>query len=304
MRRQRVIFIGGAWRSGTTLLGNILATSPGAEHVGEIEYLLHAKDPGDSQCGCGLRLRDCPLWRDIVGGTFDFARWHHLRDTTMRMKHLPRQARRWSGGGPPPAYARMLGELYHSIGAQGVGTIVDSTKRASAALSAIAAPGTDVHVVHLVRDPRAVAYSLNTRLKRQGATGEGRLTRRRSAAQSSAKWLTANALLDRYVRPAAGPGRYRVVRYEDLTRHPRSVCEDIAGWAGLDPSTLAFTDESVVELRPTHTVMGNPNRFVSGPVTITPDTEWQELQGSRDRAIASAVAAPTMRTYGYRQRVR
>jgi hypothetical protein len=43
---------------------------------------------------------------------------------------------------------------------------------------------------------------------------------------------------------------------------------------------------------------------VSGPVTITPDTEWQELQGSRDRAIASAVAAPTMRTYGYRQRVR
>ena len=187
----------------------------------------------------------------------------------MRMKHLPREARRWSRGGPPPAYARMLGELYQSIGAQGVDTIVDSTKRASAAFSAISAPDTDVHVV---RDPRAVAYSLTSRLKRQGAKGDGRLTRRRSAAQSSAKWLTTNALLDRYVRPAAGPGRYRVVRYEDLTSHPRAVCEDIAAWAGLDPSTLGFTDESVVELRPTHTVMGNPNRFVSGPVTITPDT--------------------------------
>jgi hypothetical protein len=301
---QRVIFIGGAWRSGTTLLGNILATSPGAEHIGEIEYLLHAKDPGESQCGCGLRLPDCPLWGDIVGGTFDVALWHHLRDTTMGMKHLPRQARRWSRGETPPDYARMLGELYQSIGAQGVDTIVDSTKRASAAFSAIAAPDTDVHVVHLVRDPRAVAYSLTSRVKRQGAKGDGRLTRRRSAAQSSAKWLTTNALLERYVRPAAGPGRYRVVRYEDLTSHPRAVCEDIAAWAGLDPSTLGFTDESVVELRPTHTVMGNPNRFVCGPVTITPDTEWQQHQGPRDRAISSAVAAPVMRAYGYRQRLR
>ena len=71
--RPRVVYVLGAPRSGSTVLGDLAASIDGVHHIGEARFALDRGllvDPYEGRpCGCGEPLRSCPFWAPHVGRT-------------------------------------------------------------------------------------------------------------------------------------------------------------------------------------------------------------------------------------------
>ena len=61
---ERVVYVGGAARSGTTALGRALAVSEGAVWAGELVWLPRDLQE-DRRCSCGEVASRCPFWREV-----------------------------------------------------------------------------------------------------------------------------------------------------------------------------------------------------------------------------------------------
>src|SRR5215469_4434902 len=64
-----VLYVTGWCRSGSTVLGNVLAEVPGIFHAGELRFLWQNGVLGtgsNRRCGCGAELLDCPLWSRVL----------------------------------------------------------------------------------------------------------------------------------------------------------------------------------------------------------------------------------------------
>lgn len=167
----RVLYITGWCRSGTTLIGNLLAELDGVEHVGELRYLWTNGVLGTGTnrlCGCGDKIEDCGLWSAVLtrvaGDDPDKRREYaeqavHRQDLSLRTRHT---RARLSTARQPEAVGDMV-RLYEAIAAEsGASVIVDSGKFPAEAAALCRVPGVDVRVLHVVRDPRATAESWRT----------------------------------------------------------------------------------------------------------------------------------------------
>lgn len=289
-----VLYITGWCRSGSTLLGNVLAEATGVVHVGELRFLwlngvLGAGSNG--RCGCGRRLTECPLWSGVLGAVrppdrtlaqhaADIVRWQ----AACRTRHTPGVLRRPPGNGWPGA----LAATYHAIAERtGARVIVDGSKFSSDAALLTHLPGINARRVHLVRDPRAVAMSW---LVPKAYTG------RRSALDSTLHWLGFNLTAEAVAR--ANPGTSLRLRYEDLVRDPRTALAQVLGLIG-HPGPNPVAADGSVELGGNHTVTGNPDRFARGRTAIEEDRRWHRALPPSQRTAATLLALPLLHRYGY-----
>lgn len=298
----KVMYVAGWQRSGTTVVGNVLGSAFGVVHVGELFYLWYPDHP-DNECGCGEQLSRCGLWSSVLADLgIAWDERHRVHDTRLReirMRHLRRRARDFRKLGRVPEYSERLGDLYDRAATRsGSSLVVDTSKSPSDGLAAALAPGVELYVLHLVRDPRASAYSWS-RGKRHGSDGAGRLMSAKGPLLNSSRWTQVNLLAETYLKRLVPADRYRVVRYEELMDRPRSAFEGIADWVGLDRDALPFSDEAHAVLAPSHTVMGNPNRYQRGQTALALDREWASRMPAGDRWMATLPALPLMRRYGY-----
>jgi hypothetical protein len=299
----KVLFIAGWQRSGTTVAGNVLGSIPGAMHIGELHYLWMKQHPAGFECGCGRIIFDCPAWKPVFDElsmtTEKRYAIRQLRRDHWRNDDVPARFREWRRGRVDLAYPRAVAELYGALVAStGASVVVDSTKNASDALAVSLAPGVDMHLLHVVRDPRAAAYS-GMQEKVHGSDASGLALKQFSATRNTFHWDVRNLLIERRVKPTLGEDRYRRVRYEDLMASPREAFGEIADWVGLDPASMPFTGDSSLRMVQSHTVMGNPNRHVDGETSLRTDSRWVDKLGGRDRVVVNALAAPLMVRYGY-----
>lgn len=191
----------------------------------------------------------------------------------------------------------MLTRLYGLIAEEtGARVIVDSSKIATNAYLMAAITDLDLYVVHLVRDPRAVAHSWR-RAKGPDPTGRTSLEEI-GPMRSSREWLRRNAIAE-ICGHRLPPSRYMRVRYEDLTADPSGVIRAIRAFAG-EPGGDRFVDTGTVRLGSNHMIGGNPRRFETGEIEIRPDSAWTTTMSTRNRALATLPALPLMRRYGYR----
>src|SRR5919197_566131 len=124
----------------------------------------------------------------------------------------------------------------------GCRVIVDSSKSPAYAELLATLPGAEVFAVHLVRDPRAAAYSWR-RQKRLPDFGDDRLMLRQPPLVSARRWIlwqTSTELLWR-----RRPDRYLRLRYEDVMGAPRPALRRIAALVDEPPPRLPFTSERV-----------------------------------------------------------
>jgi hypothetical protein len=305
----KVLFVAGWQRSGTTVIGNVLGSAPSAVHIGELHYLWMKEHPAGFECGCGTLLWDCALWSAVLRrldmrheereavGPLRAQAWHNA--------HAPARYWDWRRGRPDLGYPEVLGRVYRTLTEEsGARLIVDSTKNASDALAAALAPGIDLHLLHVVRDPRAAAHS-GMRQKVHGSHADGLKMKQFSPSRTAVHWNMRNVLIERCARPVVAPDRYLRVRYEDLMRSPREAFGHIADWTGLDRDELPFVAESTIRLTASHTVMGNPNRHTAGrELTLRPDSRWLKDLRTRDAWAATVLAGPLLPHYGYRYRPR
>ena len=301
---NKVLYIVGAPRSGTTILGESLGSSSEMEHIGELNYLWDKNHPAAGECGCGTNLTDCPVWGRVLlnlsrAGVSRFET-NGLRLNSWRMRQIPWRMRDIDSNRVANEYPALLGSIYGWVSEYSrVEVVIDSTKLPGDALAASVAPGTDTHILHVVRDPRAAAYSRLVRTKDYGRAASGSTMRRRGSLSSTRDWLGINAITYALVRRAVARDRFRELRYEDLMDQPHQVLRAICTWLDVDPRSLPLRGSRNVELGTTHTVMGNPNRFRTGVVELKTDEEWKTHLGTRDRISSALAASPILRHYGY-----
>ncbi len=176
----------------------------------------------------------------------------------------------------------------------GARVIVDSSKVPSYAALLSRVPGLDLRVLHLVRDPRAVAYSW---LRRKAQRDVGRDMIRRSAFESAWRWAVRNAEVRLFWKPA--DTRFLRMRYETVIDRPEAAMRRILEFAGEPLARLPFVAPGVAEMQRTHSSSGNPNRFRTGRVELRRDDEWRDRMRRRDRMTVTALTWPQLAAYGY-----
>jgi hypothetical protein len=149
---ERVVYIGGTARSGTTALGRGLAESAGCVWAGELVWL--PRDMAEDRlCSCGEPAGACPFWREVRGvlGWSDTHLRDHIRAMDLeRHRGLPAALR---GG---LADRRPLDAVASVADAR---LVVDTSKYAARALRLHRAhPRVDL--LWVSRDPSTLAASL------------------------------------------------------------------------------------------------------------------------------------------------
>lgn len=302
-----VLSIVGALRSGSTLLDRVVGAHEGFCSVGEAHTIWKGSFEENQLCGCGVPFHECAFWGKVSRRAFDVATAQfdpttaiHLKSSVDRIRHSP-----WLLLSHRPrhfqtalsAYGELIKPLYAAIQAvSGARVIVDSSKSPAHALVLSQLPGVEVHVVHLVRDPRAVAFSWQRQRRRAEIHGKAGDVPIERVSTSAARWMTLNALA---ALLSASTTSYCRLRYEDFLMDPDAALAKILApydWIGND-QTKAGTMEILLE--PAHTVAGNPMRFKSGKLRLKLDDEWREAMSKRDRQTVEAITWPLLAHYGY-----
>jgi hypothetical protein len=307
----KILYIAGWQRSGTTILDRVLGQLEGFVSTGELRMLWEASLREGYLCGCGEPLAECPFWRraQVAGGLEGTAEeWRGLAALQRRRMHarpaelraIDRAGAAWAQGEATPldAYARARLRLYAGVRAvTGAEVVVDSSKHPADAHLLSVLPGVDLYVVHLIRDPRAVAHSWRRRIADTADPG-GRVLDGFGVLRSTVWWLAWNAAIERRL---GGRRRYLRVRYEDFVERPAEVVGAIATLVGEPRPPLPLGDGESIGLGPDHAVSGNPRvRSRQGAARLRADDEWRRGLPSAARAVSTVAAAPLLHRYGYR----
>jgi hypothetical protein len=302
-----VLFIAGAPRSGSTLLDRVIGMHDGFCSVGESHFIWERSFGQNHLCGCGSPFQECSFWEEVSQRAFgvkitqvDEKTAIRQKESVDRKRHLPwlilshRPARYQSA---LLTYGETLERLYGAIlRTSGERVVVDSSKDPKHGLILSRLPGFQLHVVHLVRDSRAVAFSWRRSRRRPEIHWKAEDMPIERVTSTATRWTIHNALVESLSASAAS---YCRIRYEDFVEDPNVALSRImAPYEWMQPKMLG-AENAAVALEPTHTVSGNPMRFEHGQVNIKLDNEWRHAMNLRDRSSVTAVTWPLLARYGY-----
>lgn len=299
-----VVCIIGFGRSGSTVLDTVLGNAAGVASFGELVNLPTRGWTNDEYCACGQRARSCPFWTRVraragaSGFPDDLAAYTALQRLFERSRSLPRLLRERRSPSPDwRRYAQWTAALYLAIRDEsGASVLVDSSKYAVRAFALAGVPGLDVRLVHLVRDPRAVAWSLLQSHARDDAAGVQRDIAGRPAGRSAWDWVKSN-LAAAVVRGIARlPGTE--IRYEDFVSAPEATLRAIGRTVGLDLSELARRVAAGETMVVGHTIAGSRVRM-QGALRLSADVAWTRRLSPRDRRVVELLTAPLLLRFGY-----
>jgi hypothetical protein len=196
-----VIFIAGLGHSGSTFLELVLASHPDAVGLGEIglqieKFLLEtSSDTGEELCSCGLIMRECKFWGELLAAK-------HLQDRHIAYDAIFTRFKEMFPGKIAVDSSKGFRHLEQYRGA----------RRAD-----------DVRVVLIVRDYRGWALSRSKTNQRKDRRDLGYVL-------GCYHWMIANLVL--IWRLSRTPG-YVYVAYEDLVFSPQDVLPGICKILGL-----------------------------------------------------------------------
>ncbi|MFL4472301.1 hypothetical protein ACERZ8_21345 [Tateyamaria armeniaca] len=194
------------------------------------------------------------------------------------------------------AYIDLFSNLYRAIAAvSGKPIVIDSGKVAyHSALMQWAGERIQWREVHLVRDPRAVAFS-RQRIKQNTNVTDGKaLMVRHGPMRVSGRWLWANSLI--WASRRKNTPTTRVV-YETLADFPAAEMTRLT-------HTLDLTSQAEAEktFKPLETgsymppagvaFSGNSSRFDRKQTKIRPDDEWKTSLPTHDRRVVTVLTWP------------
>lgn len=298
----KILCVSGWCRNGSTIMGNVLNEVPGFFHVGEMHFLWKNSvgDGANSLCGCGQPLSTCPVWSEIfaLGKPEGVSAEEHARVVMARQLARVRTRHTWRvlKHGPRDEmlreHAALMTTTYHAAAERmGARVIVDSTKIPGEAALLPHMDGIVPYYLHLVRDPRAVAQSWSQ---------EKDYCYVMSARKSTVNWWGFNVASRAITRKY--PERSLFLRYEEFIADPSGTIDALLRFVEEDPGANPMNGRSI-DLRPNHTVTGNPDRFASGTTVIRPrDNSWPTSLAASAKLAAVTWSWPLFGRYGYRYR--
>ena len=296
-----VLYVAGAGRSGSTLVASVLGQSEGIVDVGEVWKIWRFREEAGRRCGCGVALSECPFWSAVEAaapGVFDHD--PEVLDTLSRIDHARGSAMLWAqlrvGRADVGAYGERLSRLYGAIAeVAGARVIIDGSKMPGPALVAESLTGCSVKVLHLIRDPRAVAASWST--VKENPDG-GHPLAARPAGPVARAWMARSIVTETLLRQ--GSDGFKRVAYERFAEAPEQVVDELLAFVGEPPGSPAFVGPATVLLAPTHSTDGNPARFERRARLNVRDDRWRTEIDPESRRQVERITWPLRQLYGYR----
>jgi len=303
---NKVLFIAGTGRSGSTLLDMLLGQIDGFCSTGELRFIWDRGFQQNQLCGCGKPFRKCEFWIDVVQEAFggfqniDPQRLSGLRKPAEQAHRLSI----WSSFrdsadllAPYQEYFDAYRILYQAIcKVSGCEIIIDSSKYIAHGFNLASIPGIDLFTVHLARDSRAVAYSWRRKKVRPEIYWEQQFMSQRGFLKSIGRWNRFNLLAHKLQDVSKG---YTFLRYEDLVANPKDKLSRILSDLEVETTSLDFLDGSRANVKTSHTVSGNPMRFERKEIKIQLDTQWQTDMAKYHKLLVTFLTWPLLLKYGY-----
>lgn len=297
-----VVFITGSSRSGTTLLDRILGQVPGFFSLGEMFYIWERGYLRNELCGCGKPFKDCEFWRNVTDEAFrdiyemDFQEILRLQRDVTRIRHLPLflfpQLRPQNFQHQLDAYIAILVRLYKAIArVSGCNILIDSSKFAPHGFILREMLHSHLYVIHLVRDSRAVVYSLQRKRVRPEIYWKEEYMPTASTLTGTRVWIVDNVLARSL---GIASHNYIPLNYEEFVEYPRETLKRLVDKISPHSANAlkCFLRDDLVDLDVAHTVSGNPVRFKTGALHITPDIEWLSAMPMWKKLVVSALTRP------------
>jgi len=303
----RILYVAGVPRIGSTVLGELLGSIPGVIFVGELNFFWRRFARAEV-CSCGRPLPDCSFWSAVVREAYGEMTPGQARQLAELERHVLRRQFALTlapAAWPVPETSRagqMLAEralLYRAIGQlTGASWIVDGGKEPIfGALMARADVGA-IATVHLVRDPRGVAYSWQKLVPSDSEPGN---MPRKAPAKIAVDWVLQNLLVQLGLQRLGSV--YVRVRYEDLASRPEHVLGQISLVTGLTIAPAAEAQYGIVSPAASehHLVAGNPGvrQTAINGLQVRADEAWRTKLPLREQRTVTAVCAALMTAYGY-----
>lgn len=294
-----MIYIAGWGRSGSTVIGSLLGQYDRTAYIGELNNLWEDVFIRDEHCGCGKRHSDCGFWLGVLSGCdIGPAEGRHMVDlnyqnlSTRSILLSRAKLRRSLAHGPMASYREASGKVLREAARRlQADILIDGSKTPNLLEFYAQLRDVDVKILHLIRDPRAVAYSWRHRAKPRGFSTQSELMERHNPVRSTAAWLARNHLIEVGARQLGLA--YQRLRYEDFAAAPTQSISAILEGFGLTP---ASADRHAGN---PHSIRGNPVRFAREPITIRPDETWKTKMPQTERWLVSAMASPQLLRYNY-----
>jgi hypothetical protein len=275
-------------------------------HAGELRYLWEKGVDEDRLCGCGKTFSACSFWSEVLERAFGgrtaidtrFMRSWEKKVSGFRKQDVSELLERAEFRSEEFArYLEQLGSLYTAIGElSGKPVVVDSSKSPYYLLLLSQLGEIQLSILHLVRDPRAVAFSL-LRKRAQPDPKDAISMRRFRPDRSARRWNQRNQHIQD-VRDHSRAG-YLMLRYEDFVKNPRHALEQAHALVGVPEEDQLFGEDLSVDLGENHGVWGNPSRFRRGRTELRADEEWRTKMSWGARATVALLTRPFRRQYGY-----
>lgn len=298
---DKLIFIVGYGRSGSTLLDMMLGTHPDIFGAGEMLTICRYVWPNDEYCACHQRVRSCPLWSDAI------AEWQQSGVNIAAHRSLQQRIepilslRRALGGDALRTYCEQTLALYRIVARKtGRRVLLDSSKSPGRAM-ALASSGIDLRLIHLVRDPRAVAHSMSKPMSIDTEAGVQKKLRAHPVARTALRWNFVNAGAERAMR-CVPEGHGVRLRYEDMVADPASALRRVGATAGIDLNPLGHIIAENGIITADHQVAGSRIRM-TGAMHLNPDMGWVDSMSDAAQASVSRICRRRMRRYGYESSV-
>ena len=303
--RVKLLYIVGTGRSGSTIIERILGSTPAFVSLGEFRSVWDRNLQENRLCGCGQPTRDCPFWNNVFNRAFggmDQADVQGMIAARDRATHTRALLQAMAGfglkkGADIDKWLDAHVALYRSIREEsGADVLIDSSKYPLFGFLLATRPELDVRLLHVVRDPRAVAYSWQRKKRQPDIAGDVYMPIYGPVA-TGWNWLLWNgaalALSKRWKIP-----RFEL-KYEAFAEAPDKELYEVLAWMGLEEIALPFTGPGTAKIGEDHMVSGNPGRFHRGEEEIRSDDAWMRSSSPRDVRWSLLFALPMMRHFGY-----
>jgi Sulfotransferase family len=281
--RPRVLYVMGAGRSGSTILGVVLGNCDGVFYAGELDAWLRK----EGRCNFGGEARE-EFWGDVAAAVgegpslFGERARRYVEHSSAIFRPYPghRELRR--------RYRRIADSLYAAIAARSdCATIVDTSHYPLRARQLQQLDGVDLYLLYLVRDPESVVSSFSKRDVDQPAQTPLRAN----------VYLHLTNLLSALVFLRQPRQRRLLVGYEDFVARPEESVARILGWLGLGVAVpdlgaletgLAFQGNRLLRSPSIALKRGGPKRKQRRRLTALAQAPWRPVQ----RLLGSLSARP------------
>lgn len=307
MSKVRVVYIMGVGRSGSTVLDAIIGSHPSVCSVGELSHVVRNGWERE-YCACGERADVCTFWVEVRRewgrriAPADITDYLPLQETFESFSSWPRLVleRMW------PSrrfrhYARLSASLFEAITAvSGRPTVVDSSKAPMRAYALALTGVLDLRMVHLVRDARAVAWSMLNPQPKDDRAVVRKQAKPWPVAVTAVIWVIVHVQAFRAARRITGQHTV-TVRYEELVTDPKAVLARIGDIAGIDLGHVAAAVSGGAPVAIGHSTAGNRLRMRRS-FELRPNMEWMARLPRRAERLVWTIAGPLMRHLGYERR--